>query len=186
MIQEAALYLGKPAGALILCIVCGLTAAFAARVSAAMGKADRLDSLLAAFLIIEFSAAFILLSFGFEDAAEAESDPRLVPLLWGGSLFVCSALQFIKIWNQKDYQPVKYGRLGKVALTVAVVFTAIALFDRLGFFICTGAMITALMLLMGERRVPLMAGTVCVWIAATWLVFNKLLLLGLPVGSLFK
>ncbi len=186
MIQEAALYLGKPAGALILCIACGLTAAFAARVSAAMGKSDRLDSLLAAFLIIEFSAAFILLSFGFEGAAEAESDPRLVPLLWGGSLFVCSALQFIKIWNQKDYQPVKYGRLGKVALTVAVVFAAIALFDRLGFFICTGAMITALMLLMGERRVPLMAGTVCVWIAVTWLVFNKLLLLGLPVGSLFK
>ena len=46
-------------------------------------------------------------------------------------------------------------------------------------------MIIALMLVMGERRKFLMAATACVWMAATWAIFNKFLLLGLPVGRLF-
>ena len=36
-----------------------------------------------------------------------------------------------------------------------------------------------------KSRKFLMAATACVWMAATWAVFNKFLLLGLPVGRLF-
>ncbi|MDO5115335.1 MAG: tripartite tricarboxylate transporter TctB family protein [Synergistaceae bacterium] len=186
MINELAFFLGTPAGGLILCTTGTLLLALAARFSAASGKGDRLDSLMAAFFFIELSSAFILLSFGFDGAEEAESDPALVPLLWGVSLLICSVTQFIRIWNKKDYKPIRYGHFGRVAAVIAVVAVTIALFNTLGFFLSTGAMIAALMFLMGERRIVLVCAAVSLWIFVTWAVFNKLLLLGLPTGSLFQ
>lgn len=185
MIQELARWLGGADGALILCLAAGLLMAFMGQVALAMKKRDRIDSLLMAFFLMELSAAFIFLTFGFDDS-EAESSPRLVPLLWGGALLVCSTMQFFRIWTKKNYKPVAYGHLGKVALVVAVVAAAIACFNLLGFFISTGAMLVALMFLMGERRPLLMGGTAIIWMVATWAIFNKLLLLGLPIGSLFN
>jgi hypothetical protein len=46
-------------------------------------------------------------------------------------------------------------------------------------------MLVVLMLVLGERRFLLIAGMSAGWMLFTWLVFNKLLLLGLPVGTLF-
>ena len=46
-------------------------------------------------------------------------------------------------------------------------------------------MLAVLMLVLGERRFLLIAGMSAGWMLFTWLVFNKLLLLGLPVGTLF-
>lgn len=185
MIQDLAVYLGTRDGALILCVAAALLLLVMGSAICWTGKKDRLDSLLTAFLIMELSAAFILLSFGFEGLAETDSDPQLVPLLWGSLLFFCSALQFVRIWIKKDYKPVQYGHVGKVAAVIAVVAAALLVFNWLGFFVSTGLMLTALMLLMGERRKVLIAVTSIVWMAATWAIFNKLLLLGLPVGALF-
>ena len=185
MLHQFASYLGGGSGALLLFFTLALLMAFVGRIIISAGKREKLDALLMAFFFIELSAAFILLSFGFEEA-ETDSNPQLAPLLWGCSLFVCSALQFLRIWRKKDYKAVTYGNVGKVAAVVAVVAVTIALFNLLGFFISTGAMLIALMLLMGERRPVLMGTTVTVWMLSTWAIFNKLLLLGLPTGSLFR
>lgn len=186
MLHDLAVYLSGSGGAVILIAAALLLLAFAARVCISAGKQDRIDSLLMAFFFIELSAVFILLSFGFEEAAEDESSPALVPRIWGCSLFLCSILQFVKIWHNKNYKPVKYGHVGKVAAVLGVVAVTIMLFNTLGFFVSTGAMLLALMYLMGERRPLLMCGTAAVWMFATWGIFNKLLLLGLPVGTLFQ
>lgn len=185
MLHNIASYLSSSNGAIVLVIGTLLVLAFTGRVCIRTGKKDRVDSLLMAFFFIELSVIFILLSFGFEEATEVESNPQLVPLIWGCSLLICAIMQFIKIWGKKDYKPVTYGRLGSVAAVVGVVALTVLLFNTLGFFVSTGAMLLALMYLMGERRLVLMCGTAAVWMFATWAIFNKLLLLGLPMGKLF-
>jgi hypothetical protein len=72
-----------------------------------------------------------------------------------------------------------------VFIVFAVVCAAIMSFKTLGFFVSTGAMLAVLMLVLGERRLVLIASMSAGWMLFTWLVFNKLLLLGLPVGTLF-
>lgn len=182
---EFAIYLGSPKGALALLGTAVVLLFFVGFIVCKSGRRPKLEALLLDFFFIELSFAFILLSFGFDEMAEIDSNPQLVPMLWGCSLFACSILQFIRIWRRTDYKPAAHGHIGKVAAVIAIVVAAIAAFKQLGFFISTGSMIVALMFLMGERRKLLMAATACVWMAMTWLIFNKLLLLGLPTGSLF-
>lgn len=185
MIQELAVYLGTQSGAVVLCVAVVILLIFVASVSVSAGKKDRLDALLVSFFIAELAGAFMLLSFGFAGLAETDSDPQLVPMMWGSLLCGCALLQFVKIWRKKDYKQIQYGHVGKVAAVLAVVVAMILVFDWLGFFVSSGLMLIALMLLMGERRKFLMTATALVWMVATWAIFNKLLLLGLPVGKLF-
>ena len=56
----------------------------------------------------------------------------------------------------------------------------------MGFFLSTGLMLLILMLLFGEHRVSLIAGTILCWEVFTYVVFNKVLLLGLPMGTLLS
>lgn len=185
MIRNLAVYLGTPSGGLVLLAVAAALLAvlwFAAR---AAGRTDRVGALLVAFFFMELGAAAIFLSLGFDEMSQSDSNPRLVPICWGLALFVCALIQFVKVWRKRDYKKVEFGQVGRVAVVFAVVAAALLVFDYLGFFLSTGLMIITLMLVMGERRKFLMAATACVWMAATWAVFNKFLLLGLPVGRLF-
>jgi len=185
MIRNLAIYLGTPSGGLILLAVAVVLLALLWFAAGAAGKRDRAGALLVAFFFMELGAAAILLSLGFDEMSQSDSDPRLMPVCWGLALFVCALIQFVKVWQKREYKKVEFGQVGKVAVVFAIVAVALLVFDQLGFFLSTGLMIIALMLVMGERRKFLMAATACVWMAATWAIFNKFLLLGLPVGRLF-
>ena len=154
-------------------------------VFAACGKKDRLGPLAMAFVMMEVAAAFLFLTQGIEDNEFMESSPRLMPLLWGIPLLLVSVLQLIRVWRAPSIKAPKHGRLDKVFIVFVVVCAAIMSFKTLGFFVSTGAMLAVLMLVLGERRFLLIAGMSAGWMLFTWLVFNKLLLLGLPVGTLF-
>ena len=154
-------------------------------VFAACGKKDRLGPLAMAFVMMEVAAAFLFLTQGIEDNEFMESSPRLMPLLWGIPLLLVSVLQLIRVWRAPSIKAPKHGRLDKVFIVFVVVCAAIMSFKTLGFFVSTGAMLAVLMLVLGERRFLLVVGMSAGWMLFTWLVFNKLLLLGLPVGTLF-
>lgn len=91
-----------------------------------------------------------------------------------------------RTWRAPAVKAVGYGRIDKVFLAFAIVAAAISQFNTLGFFVCTATMLVLLMLLLGERRILLILGTAACWVLFTWFVFNKVLLLGLPAGTLFN
>ena len=154
-------------------------------VFSACGKKDRLGPLAMAFVMMEVAAAFLFMTRGIEVNDFMDSNPRLMPSLWGIPLLLVSFLQLIRVWRAPDIKTPKHGRIDKVFIVFAVVCAAIMSFKTLGFFVSTGAMLAVLMLILGERRFLLIAGMSAGWMLFTWLVFNKLLLLGLPVGTLF-
>ncbi|MDY3868114.1 MAG: tripartite tricarboxylate transporter TctB family protein [Pyramidobacter sp.] len=149
------------------------------------GKKDRIGSLLIAFFFMEVALAFLFLTYGIEEMDGMESSSKLMPTLWSVPLLVSGLWQFIKVWRSSEVKDSGYGRLDKVFLVLVVLFLTVSLFNTLGFFVSTGAMLVLIMLILGERRFVLIAGTAAVWMLFTWLVFNKALLLGLPTGSLF-
>ena len=171
-----------------LCVITGAAAAvmvLMALFCALCGKKDRLGSLLVSFFFIEVALAFIFLTNGLEEMDGMESSSKLMPYLWSIPLFLAGLWQFVKVWRAPSVKPAGYGRLDKVFYVIAVLFLTVSLFNSLGFFISTGAMLVLIMLILGERRLTLIFSVAAVWIVLTWLVFNKALLLGLPTGSLF-
>ena len=168
--------IGGAGAALLIAALC---------VFAACGKKDRLGPLAMAFVMMEIAAAFLFMTQGIWGNDFMDSNPRLMPSLWGIPLLLVSFLQLIRVWRAPDIKTPKHGRIDKVFIVFAVVCAAIMSFKTLGFFVSTGAMLAVLMLILGERRSLLIAGMSAGWMLFTWLVFNKLLLLGLPVGTLF-
>ncbi len=183
--QLPAFLLRDVRGLAILLCVCVLILAVGAGIFSICGKRDRLGPLLLALAFVELSCVFIFMTFELEEMDGMESSSKLVPYLWSIPLLCVSVIQFIRVWRSKKTGHAGHGRLDKVFFTFLVVAVTIYQFRTLGFFLSTTAMLVLLMLLFGERRIILIAGTAVFWVLFTWLVFNKLLLLGLPSGTLF-
>ena len=115
MIRNLAIYLGTPSGGLILLAVAVVLLALLWFAAGAAGKRDRAGALLVAFFFMELGAAAILLSLGFDEMSQSDSDPRLMPVCWGLALFVCALIQFVKVWQKREYKKVEFGQVGKVA-----------------------------------------------------------------------
>ena len=109
------------AGALLL--------AAALCVFAACGKKDRLGPLAMAFVMMEVAAAFLFMTQGIEVNDFMDSNPRLMPSLWGIPLLLFSALQLIRVWRAPSVKVPKHGRLDKVFL----VFQAARKADEAGW-----------------------------------------------------
>lgn len=150
------------------------------------GKSDRMGGLLLPAALGELASAFILLSFGFEDVVGVEGSSQLIPLLWGVSLLVCCVAQFVRVWRAENVKPVNAGRLDKVLIILLIASGAVIGMDKFGFFACTGLMIILMSLTLGEKRVFTVVTIAVAWIIFTYIIFNKLLLLGLPVGDFFE
>lgn len=169
--------LGGCAALLVLC----------AGLFAVCGKKDRMGSLLVAVAFAEAAAVFIFLTNGIDELPDADSSSKLMPYIWSLPLFFVSLLQIVRIWRKNSVKPAEPGRrYDKVFFTFVVVALTICGFDMMGFFLSTGLMLLILMLLFGERRVSLIAGTILCWEVFTYVVFNKVLLLGLPMGTLLS
>lgn len=185
--KELALQLGTSTNGLLQLLGVGLVLQLAlVLIVIAAKKKPLLGSLMTVFALLEVAAAALFLCWGFDVPAESESDPKMVPAIWSIALMICCAFQMWRLWTSTDVKPVTFGHVNKVFYVLVIVAAAIWLFPYLGFFICTGAMILLMMLLLGERKIVLLVSLPVGWMILTYVIFNKLLLLGLPIGSLFQ
>lgn len=166
--------LGVGAAVLGLCAV----------VACLCGKKDRVGTLLMELFFIEVSGLAIFMALGLEEIEGAESSAKLMPLLWAPPLLCVSVFQFVRHWTAVSASAVRHGRFDKVFLTFAVAAITISQFQLLGFFLCTSIMLVVMMLLLGERRFLLIVATAALWGFFAWFAFNKVLMLGLPAGTL--
>lgn len=184
--QELVLSLNNPRGLGVIVGVCAAVLAVSALFFVVCGKKGRLGSLLVSTAFVELSAVFVFLTSGLEEMEGMDSIAKLMPYLWSTPLLALSLFQLFRTWRAPAVKAVGYGRIDKVFLAFAIVAAAISQFNTLGFFVCTATMLVLLMLLLGERRILLILGTAACWVLFTWFVFNKVLLLGLPAGTLFS
>ena len=157
---------------------------FCAVVACLYGKKDRVGTLLMELFFIEVSGLAIFMALGLEEIEGAESSAKLMPLLWATPLLCVSVFQFVRHWTAESASAVRHGRFDRVFLTFAVAAITISQFQLLGFFLSTSIMLVVMMLLVGERRFLLIVATATLWGFFAWFAFNKVLMLGLPSGTL--
>jgi hypothetical protein len=115
-----------------------------------------------------------------------EPQPGFFPFLGGISLIVLSSIIFLKGWLGYSPRKLAFGEVGRPALLLAVMIVLVAVLDRLGYVI--GAFIASgliLRILDVKSWRALIFTSFCLSIG-TYILFDKLLGIELPVGILAR
>jgi len=115
-----------------------------------------------------------------------EPQPGFFPFLGGLSLIVFSAIIFLKGQTGQSQKKVVFGDVGRPALLLVVMIVLVGVLDRLGYvigtFIASGLILRILNV--KSWRVLLLT-SLCLSIG-TYILFDKLLGIELPVGILVR
>ena len=132
---------------------------------------------------------FYLLTFSLrvsKMAAESGATPRTLPRLWAFLMVLASAGAYAAILR-KDNKPDKGFDRWVFALLVGLgSIVSVMLFQWIGYYLSSAIFIVTVMVAMGEKNKLQLILTPIVWCAFTYFVFNKLLYIRLPVGTLFE
>ncbi len=115
-----------------------------------------------------------------------EPQPGFFPFLGGLSLIVFSAIIFTKGWIGKNQKKVSFGEVGRPALLIVVMIALVAALDGVGYvigtFIASGLILRILNV---KSWRTLILTSLCLSIG-TYVLFDKLLGIDLPVGILVR
>ncbi len=135
--------------------------------------------------LLYIAFVFFLLSFGLDEIEAVGSSARTVPRLWAVGLALFSGIALRRALKGKAPADPEKGDVRRVLAAAAIVAFSLWGMDTAGYFLSSAAMIILLCLLLGERRPGVYLSLTGGWLLFSWLVFSKLLTLGLPSGILF-
>jgi hypothetical protein len=115
-----------------------------------------------------------------------EPQPGFFPFVGGIVLVILSAIIFVQGWLKSDGERVVFGKVGRPALILAVMVALIAVLERVGYVLCTliaSGLILRILSVKSWR--VLIITSLCVSMG-TYLLFDRLLGIDLPVGFLSR
>jgi len=115
-----------------------------------------------------------------------EPQPGFFPFLGGISLIVLSSIIFIKGWF--GYSPKKgaFGDVGRPALLLVVMIGLVAVLDRLGYVIGTFVASGLILRILNVKSWRVLIFTSFCLSIGTYILFDKLLGIELPIGILAR
>ena len=132
---------------------------------------------------------FYLLTFSLrvsKMAASAGATPRTLPRLWAFLMLLASIGAYVAILKKSNKPDKKFDRWVFALLVGLGSIVSVMLFQWIGYYLSSALFIVIVMIAMGERNWIQLTLTPIIWCVFTYFVFNKLLFISLPVGSLFK
>jgi len=119
-------------------------------------------------------------------AAESGATPRTLPRLWAFLMLFASVGAYVAILRKDNKPDEKFDRWVFALLVGLGSIVSVMLFQWIGYYLSSAIFIVTVMIAMGERKKLTLILTPVIWCVFTYFVFNKLLFISLPVGSLFK
>jgi len=132
---------------------------------------------------------FYLLTFSLrvsKMAADSGCTARTIPRLWCFLMLLAATAAFVSILK-KDNRPDSAFARWKLALGVAVgsIFSVV-MFQFVGYYLSSAVFLVTVMWAMRERRWTYLVLTPVCWVTFTYLIFDRLLYISLPMGALFS
>ena len=119
-------------------------------------------------------------------AAEAGASARTLPRLWAFLMLIASVGAYVAILKKDNAPDAKFDRWVFALLVGLGSIVSVLLFNFIGYYLSSAIFILVVMIAMGEKNKLQLIITPIAWVLFTYLVFNKLLFIKLPIGSLFK
>ncbi len=132
---------------------------------------------------------FYLMTFSLrvsKMAAAAGATARTLPRLWAFLMLLASIGAYVAILKKSNKPDKKFDRWVFALLVGLGSIVSVLLFQWIGYYLSSALFIVIVMVAMGERNWIQLTLTPIIWCVFTYFVFNKLLYISLPVGSLFK
>jgi putative tricarboxylic transport membrane protein len=115
-----------------------------------------------------------------------EPQPGFFPFLGGISLMVFSSIIFLKGWLGYSQKKVALGEVGRPALLLVVMIVLVAVLDRLGYVIGTFVASGLILRILNVKSWRVLILTSLCLSIGTYILFDKLLGIELPVGILVR
>jgi hypothetical protein len=147
------------------------------------GRRERSGQIVVAVVLLEIAGLFIWMAVNLEISPLMDSNPSTVPITWAAALAFFAFYQLSRVWKGETPPDPETGRIDKVILTIVLVVACIWGIEYLGFYIATSGLIVLMLLILGEYRWKTLLLSPAGWSLFSWLTFEKLLRLGLPVGK---
>jgi putative tricarboxylic transport membrane protein len=128
----------------------------------------------------------IIGAFQLNVGSLTEPQPGFFPFVGGILLVIFSAIIFLQGWLRSDGEGVVFGEVGRPALLLAIMVALVAVLDRVGYVISTliaSGLILRILSVKSWR--VLIITSLCVSMG-TYILFDKLLGIDLPVGLLSR
>ena len=119
-------------------------------------------------------------------AAEAGASARTLPRLWALLMLFASIGAYVAILKKDNAPDAKFDRWVFALLVGLGSIVSVLLFNFIGYYLSSAIFIVVVMIAMNEKNKLQLIITPIAWVIFTYLVFNKLLYIKLPVGTLFK
>ena len=139
-------------------------------------------------VLLAVSVAMFVAASGLPASNDASIGPGSWPKVLACMMGFLSILLLIQSLGDKSGReaPFKPGpELKRVCIGIVILAVFCALLYFVGFMIASAFMIPAVMLLMGEKRIPILAGLTVGVLVAVYIIFSVALKLPLPQGILF-
>jgi hypothetical protein len=115
-----------------------------------------------------------------------EPQPGFFPLLGGLSLVVLSSIIFFKGGTGQSQKKMVFGEVGRPALLLVVMIVLVAVLDRLGYVIGTFLASGLILRILNVKSWRVLILTSLCLSIGTYILFDKLLGIELPVGILVR
>jgi putative tricarboxylic transport membrane protein len=131
-------------------------------------------------------AGAVIGSFRLRVGSITEPQPGFFPFLAGISLIALSSIILVKAWIGHSQKEVAFGEVKRPALLLLVMIVLVAVLNRLGYVIGTLVASGLILRILNVKswRVLLLT-SLCLSIG-TYILFDKLLKIELPVGFLAR
>ena len=138
------------------------------------------------FFLLLLGIGAILGAIRLKVGSPTEPQPGFFPFMGGMSLIVLASIILLKGWKGRCRERVVFGEVGRPALLVVVMIALVALLDNVGYvigtFIASGLILRILRV---KSWRTLILTSLCLSIG-TYVLFDKLLGIELPVGILVR
>ena len=143
--------------------------------------------LLAAILWV--GILFALITFAFpkpRGMMASATDASTIPRLWTVALVPFALLTLWPMINGKEKPDKPWKDLKLVVYVLVAVVGSLLLFDVIGYYLSSALFIFVIMRLLKSRDKVQLIAVPAGWVVFTYLVFEQLLSVSLPVGRLFS
>jgi uncharacterized membrane protein YhhN len=148
-----------------------------------MGMKNSAD-IVAGLILIFVGIGAVTGAIGLGIGTPTEPQPGFFPFLSGVILFILSSILFVLGWLGRTKGKVSFEETRRPAMLIAVLIAFVGLLEPVGYIIASPILVILALLIMGIRSWRVLLTTSVALSMGTFILFDRLLGITLPVGIL--
>ncbi|NEU30191.1 tripartite tricarboxylate transporter TctB family protein [bacterium LRH843] len=135
-------------------------------------------------VVILIAAIFYSMTLSFPVQAVEETGPAFIPRIYSGILIFLGILLVIQSLREKN--ELERVNMMTISLVIGLVFVYVFFIQFIGFYIATFLFLVTFLWFMKVRKMAVLLGVPISVMLVVFIFFQKILVVPIPLGSLFS